>query len=66
VNFAGGAVVLIFTVELFHSAIRHREAHSCALPLSPGWRNVSLPDNDALVVDVVNITSKSRRCKVDL
>jgi hypothetical protein len=51
VNFAGGAAALIFTVELFHTAVHHREAHFCALPLSPGWRNVSLPDNDALVVD---------------
>jgi hypothetical protein len=41
VNFAGGAVVLIFTVERFNSAIHHREAHFSVLPLSPGWRNVS-------------------------
>ena len=31
-NFAGGAAALIFTVELFHSAIRHREAHFCVCP----------------------------------
>ncbi|MBQ0205474.1 hypothetical protein [Citrobacter portucalensis] len=28
-NFAGGAVTLIFTVERFNSAIHHREAHFC-------------------------------------
>lgn len=29
VNFTGGAVTLIFTVERFNSAIHHREAHFC-------------------------------------
>nr|DAQ78503.1 MAG TPA: hypothetical protein [Caudoviricetes sp.] len=31
-NFAGGAVTLIFTVERFNSAIHHREAHFCVCP----------------------------------
>nr|DAL25621.1 MAG TPA_asm: hypothetical protein [Caudoviricetes sp.] len=39
-NFAGGAVVLIFTVERFNSAVHHRETHSYVpvfYPLQARW-----------------------------
>ena len=46
-NFAGGAVTLIFTVERFNSAVHHRETHSLCLALSPASGTFEL---DALSV----------------
>ncbi|MEG2268509.1 MAG: hypothetical protein RSC68_29800 [Acinetobacter sp.] len=53
-NFAGGAVTLIFTVERFNSAVHHREAHFFFCPCRQAGGTFLEPDNDALVVDKHN------------
>lgn len=59
-------MVLIFTVELFHSAIRHREAHFCVCLCRQAGGTFLEPDNNALVVDELKIQPMVRHVKLKM